>query len=267
MEEILIRLSSQQGVTGSFFVGDDNSFVSQTLSKSFVKENAQRAVMVLAQTFDALNQVAQFQIAKMMVNSRGIRLFIRRTDKGYLNLLTDATADAAVIDAALDGALIEIKNLSAVPSAPAPSVSASAAPLASPPKPAPVSAAPVQASAPVPAVPVPAQASAAPVPAAPPKSAPPPAAKPAAPSKPAPVPAAPLEPEVLDKILVIAEEFLGELGPDIFQNQMTDHKVNKEKLQRDPVMKFCYGMQKDAAMIIGPSAAKQMADKMMILLK
>jgi hypothetical protein len=66
MEEILIRLSSQQGVTGCFFVGDDNSFVSQTLSQSFVKENAQRAVVVLSQTFDALNQVAQFQITKMM---------------------------------------------------------------------------------------------------------------------------------------------------------------------------------------------------------
>jgi hypothetical protein len=263
MEEILIRLSSLQGVTGSFFVGDDNSFVSQTLSKSFVKENAQRAVMVLAQTFDALNQVAQFQIAKMMVNSRGIRLFIRRTDKGYLNLLTDATADAAVIDAALDGALVEIKNLSAAPAAPAPAVSAPAATPAPPPKPVSAAAVPVQAPPPA----APAQTSAAPVPAAPPKPAPAPAAKPAAPPKPAPVPAAPLEAEALDKILAIAEEFLGELGPDIFQNQMTDHKISREKPQRDPVMKFCYGMQKDAAMIIGPSAAKQMADKMMTLLK
>jgi len=260
MEEILIRLSSLQGVTGSFFVGDDASFVSQTLSKSFVKENAQRAVMVLAQTFDALNQVAQFQIAKMMVNSRGIRLFIRRTDKGYLNLLTDATADAAVIDAALDGALAEIKDLSTAPAvqpAPAPAAPAPVVPA----KPAPPAAAPVPQPAPA------AKSNGAPVPAAPPKPASAPVAKPAAPPKPAPVPAAPLEAEVLDKILVIAEEFLGELGPDIFQNQMTDHKVNKEKLLRDPVMKFCYGLQKDAAMIIGPSAAKQMADKMMLLLK
>lgn len=263
MEEILIRLSSLQGVTGSFFVGDDQSFVSQTLSKSFVKENAQRAVMVLAQTFDALNQVAQFQISKMMVNSRGIRLFIRRTDKGYLNLLTDATADASVIDPALDGALIEIKNLSV---APAPV----AQPPEAPPKPVPASPTPVQSSAPA------AKASASPAtapvaapksPAAPPKSAPAPVVKPAAAPKPAPVPAAPLEPAVLDNILAVAEEFLGELGPDIFQNQMTDHKISKEKLLRDPVMKFCYGLQKDASMIIGPSAAKQMADKMMTLLK
>ncbi|MDP2808250.1 MAG: hypothetical protein Q8O74_08980 [bacterium] len=262
MEEILIRLSSQQGVTGSFFVGDDNSFVSQTLSKNFVKENAQRAVMVLAQTFDALNQVAQFQIAKMMVNSRGIRLFIRRTDKGYLNLLTDATADAAVIDAALDGALVEIKNLTAAPAVSAPVAPAPAAP----PKPAPVSAAPVQAPA-LSAIPRPAVAGSVPAPAAPPKSAPAPVVKPAAPPKPAPVPAVPLEAAVLDNILAIAEEFLGELGPDIFQNQMTDHKISREKPLRDPVMKFCYGLQKDAAMIIGPSAAKQMADKMMTLLK
>jgi hypothetical protein len=254
MEEILIRLSSQQGVTGCFFVGDDNSFVSQTLSQSFVKENAQRAVVVLSQTFDALNQVAQFQITKMMVNSRGIRLFIRRTEKGYLNLLTDATADVAVIDAPAPAAAAR----------PGP-VSTPAAPAAQP-KPTPVTAAPVPAVVPAAAPkPVPAPAPAAPPPAAPPKAAPVTAA-PALP-KPAPVPAAPLEPAVLDKILAVAEEFLGELGPDIFQNQMTDHKVNKDKLLRDPVMKFCYGMQKDAAMIIGPSAAKQMADKMMLLLK
>ena len=240
IEEILIQLSSLQGVTGSFFVGDDNSFVSQTLSKSFVKENAQRAVMVLAQTFDALNQVAQFKINKMMVNSRGIRLFIRRTDKGYLNLLTDTTADVAVIDAALDGALIEIKNLAAAPAAlPASSQPAPASPSpAATPRP---GLRPAQSDGPVPA--------------------------PAAPPKPMPVPAAMLEPAVLDKILAVAEEFLGELGPDIFQNQMTDHKISREKLLRDPAMKFCYGLQKDASMIIGPSAAKQMADKMLLLLK
>jgi hypothetical protein len=144
-------------------------------------------------------------------------------------------------------------------------VSTPAAPAAQP-KPTPVTAAPVPAVVPAAAPkPVPAPAPAAPPPAAPPKAAPVTAA-PALP-KPAPVPAAPLEPAVLDKILAVAEEFLGELGPDIFQNQMTDHKVNKDKLLRDPVMKFCYGMQKDAAMIIGPSAAKQMADKMMLLLK
>ena len=267
MEEILIRLSSQQGVTGSFFVGDDNSFVSQTLSKSFVKENAQRAVVVLSQTFDALNQVAQFQIAKMMVNSRGIRLFIRRTDKGYLNLLTDATADVAVIDAALDGALVEIKNLSAAPAAPPPAVIPRPG-LATPPRPA--VAGSVQAPAAPVAPPKTASVTAAPVPApvvAPAPSATAKAPTAPAPPKPAPVPAAPLEPAVLDKILAIAEDFLGELGPDIFQNQMTDHKISKEKPLRDPVMKFCYGLQKDAAMIIGPSAAKQMADKMMTLLK
>jgi len=244
IEEILIQLSSLQGVTGSFFVGDDNSFVSQTLSKSFIKENAQRAVMVLAQTFDALNQVAQFKINKMMVNSRGIRLFIRRTDKGYLNLLTDTTADVAVIDAALDGALIEIKNLAAAPAA----LSASF-------QPAPASPAPVPSPSPA----------ATPRPGLRPAQSDGPVQTPAAPPK--PVPAAVLEPAVLDKILAVAEEFLGELGPDIFQNQMTDHKISREKLLRDPVMKFCYGLQKDASMIIGPSAAKQMADKMLLLLK
>jgi hypothetical protein len=258
MEEILIRLSSLEGVTGSFYVGDDQSFVSQTLSKNFVKENAQRAVVVLAQTFEALNQVAQFQITKMMVNSRGTRVFIRRSDKGYLNLLTDATADPAVIDAALQGALKEIATMAAAPApapAPAPAVPAAAKPAAAPP--------PV--SAPVAAKPSPAPG--APAATAPKPAAAPPAAKPAAAPKAPPPPATPLEAAVLDKVLAIAEEFLGELGPDIFQNQLNDHKLSKDKLLRDPVMKFCYALQKDAAMIIGPSAAKQMADKMMLLLK
>ncbi|HBZ87520.1 MAG TPA: hypothetical protein DEO67_10390 [Candidatus Edwardsbacteria bacterium] len=119
MEELLIRLSSLPGVTGSFFVGDDSSFVSQSLSSSFVQENAKRAVMVLAQTFEALSQVAQFKINRMMVNTGGSRLFIRRSDKGFLNLLTDITADVSVIDSALDGALKEMLIMAQQP-APAP---------------------------------------------------------------------------------------------------------------------------------------------------
>jgi hypothetical protein len=257
MEEILIRLSSLEGVTGSFYVGDDQSFASQTLSKSFVKENAQRAVVVLAQTFEALNQVAQFQITKMMVNSRGTRIFIRRSEKGYLNLLTDATADPTVIDAALEGALKEVATMAA---APAPVAPAPAAPAAAKPAAATTPAATTPAAKPAPTAAAPA-----PKPAAVPTAAAKPA--PAAPPKAPPPPATPLEPAVLDKILAVAEEFLGELGPDIFQNQLTDHKLSKDKLLRDPVMKFCYALQKDAAMIIGPSAAKQMADKMMLLLK
>ncbi|MDI6740817.1 MAG: hypothetical protein QME74_10700, partial [Candidatus Edwardsbacteria bacterium] len=124
MEEILIRLSGLSGITGSFYVGDDGSFVVQTLTKSFSAENAKRAVVVLAQTFEALAMVAQFSISKMMVNTSGSRLFIRRSDKGYLNLLADSTADVAVIEAAIEGALKEIRNipaelLKAAPAAPA----------------------------------------------------------------------------------------------------------------------------------------------------
>ena len=239
LEELLVRLSSLPGVTGSFYVGDDGHFVSQSLTQGFSQENAKKAVVVLSQTFEALSAVAQFNITKMLVNTNGSRLFIRRCDKGYVNLVTDVTADVAVIDAALEGALKELKNL------------------------------PPEAFKPAPAAPKPAPA---PKPAAAPAAAPKPVAAPA-PAAPKPAPAAPkpppepIEAAVLDKIMVIAEEFLGELGQDIFQNQMSDHKLNKDKLVRDPVMKFCYALQKDASMIIGPSAAKQMADKMMLLLK
>lgn len=236
MEEILIRLSGLSGITGSFYVGDDGSFVVQTLTNSFSAGNAKRAVVVLSQTFEALSMVAQYSITKMMVNTNGSRLFIRRSDKGYLNLLADPTADVAVIEAAIEGALKEIRNI--------PSellkAAAAAAPVA-PPKP--------TVAAPVPGAPAPA-----------------PAAQ-AAPARPAPRPAEPVDPAVLDKMAAIADEFLGELSADIFQNQLADNRISKDRLVRDPVMKFCYALQKDASMIIGPSAAKQMADKMMLLLK
>ena len=232
MEEILIRLSSLPGVTGSFYVGDDNSFVAQSLSKAFNQENAQRSVMVLAQTFEALTQVAQFTIAKVLLNTGGSRLFIRRTDKGYLNVLADLTSDPAVIDGALNGALQEIKLLATLAPAPKPA-------------PAPVPARPAAPGAPAPAKPAPALA---PTP---------------APPKPAVVM---IDQAALDKILALTEEALGELGVTIYENQYADHKINPAKLSRDAAMKFCYALQKDAAMIIGPSAAKQMADKMMALL-
>lgn len=241
MEELLIRLSSLPGVTGSFYVGDDSSFISQTLSSSFVQDNAKRAVMVLAQTFDALSQVAQFKINRMMVNTGGSRLFIRRSEKGFLNLLTDITADVSVIDSALDGALKEIQLMAQQP-----------------PKPAPVQppvSQTVVAATPAKPTPIPAAA-----PAVQPVAAPPPA--PAAPKPPTTVDAS-----ILEKIQGLAEEALGELGTTIYENQLSDHKLNTSKLTRDSVMKFCYALQKDASMIIGPSAAKQMADKMMTLLK
>jgi len=243
MEELLIRLSSLPGVTGSFFVGDDSSFISQSLSKSFVQENAKRAVMVLAQTFEALSQVAQFKINRMLVNTGGSRLFIRRSDKGFLNLLTDITADVSVIDSALDGALKEMLIMAQQPAqAPAPALPA---------VPQTVVAATPAKTAPVP-----------PIAAAP---APPAAAAPT--QIPAPKPPTTVDASILEKILAQAEEALGELGATIYENQLSDHKLNTSKLTRDSVMKFCYALQKDASMIIGPSAAKQMADKMMMLLK
>ena len=58
-------------------------------------------------------------------------------------------------------------------------------------------------------------------------------------------------------------------GPEHLRRSLRYVVLNpcRDKLVRDPVMKFCYALQKDASMIIGPSAAKQMADKMMLLLK
>lgn len=253
MQEILIRLSGLSGVTGSFYVGDDNSFTAQSLSQGFNQENAQRSVMVLAQTFEALTQVGQFSISKVLVNTGGSRLFIRRTDKGYLNVLADLTVDPAVIDAALNGALQEIKLLATLAPAPAPT--------------------PRPGSGQAPAVPPAAAPAKTPAAATAPKPAPAPIQPaPAAATAPRPAPAPPqppamVDPPVLEKVLALAEEALGELGATIYENQYSDHKINPAKLSRDAAMKFCYALQKDAAMIIGPSAAKQMGDKMMSLLK
>lgn len=242
MQEILIRLSGLPGVTGSFYVGDDNSFTAQSLSQGFNQENAQRSVMVLTQTLEALSQVAQFTVAKLLVNTGGSRLFIRRTDKGYLNVLADLTVDPAIIDAALKGALEEIKLLATLIQEPKPAAPAPQAPAKAP------------AAAPTAAKPAPAPTQ--PAPAAAPRPAPAP-----------PQPPAMVDGSVLEKVLALAEEALGELGATIYENQYSDHKINPAKLSRDAAMKFCYALQKDAAMIIGPSAAKQMADKMMALLK
>jgi hypothetical protein len=94
-----------------------------------------------------------------------------------------------------------------------------------------------------------------------------PAPAPAPAKAPAPKPPTTVDASILEKILAQAEEALGELGATIYENQLSDHKLSTSKLTRDSVMKFCYALQKDASMIIGPSAAKQMADKMMMLLK
>jgi hypothetical protein len=262
MEEILIRLSGLSGVTGSFFVGDDNSFIAQTLSKGFNQENAQRSVMVLSQTLEALAQVAQFNVAKLLVNTGGSRLFIRRTDKGYLNVLADLTVDPSVIDAALNGAMQEIKLLATLAPAPTPrpgSGQAPSAPTAAPPAATPQ-------TRPVPQAPAPApRPGTAQAPAPAPAAAPTP--RPGSVQTAPPAPPAMVDGSILEKVLALAEEALGELGSTIYENQYADHKINPAKLSRDAAMKFCYALQKDASMIIGPSAAKQMADKMMLLLK
>jgi len=142
-----------------------------------------------------------------------------------------------VIDGALNGALQEIKLLATLQPAAKPAPAA-----VSGPKPTPSAA----------AAPAAAKPATAPAPTAP--------AKPAAPP-------AMVDGSVLEKVLALAEEALGELGTTIYENQYADHKINPQKLTRDAALRFCYALQKDAAMIIGPSAAKKMADKMMALLK
>ncbi|MEW6687291.1 MAG: hypothetical protein AB1393_13985 [Candidatus Edwardsbacteria bacterium] len=217
MEEILVRLSSLPGVIGCFFVGRDGEFASQSLHKAFAKDKAQQAVLILSQTFEALTEMTRFKIDKVVLNTSSSRLFIRKFERGFLNILADFTADTISLNQAMTEALEQI--LTAKPKVPVAEVK------------------PIAVEKPLPAV------------------------------VEIPPPPALLDKTILESIFAVTEEYLGELAASIYGNQLADHKLDPNKLTKDQVMKLCFALQKDGGMIIGPSAAKEMADKMLKIIK
>jgi hypothetical protein len=65
----------------------------------------------------------------------------------------------------------------------------------------------------------------------------------------------------------ILNEYLGDFSETIFENQMSDLKVKTEPTPFSKVQKLCFSLQKASAMLIGPSQAREMVDKLLSLIK
>ncbi len=68
--------------------------------------------------------------------------------------------------------------------------------------------------------------------------------------------------EVIPKLKEIAVEYLSDFAEDIFEDQMDEVGVDPEKPRRDKVMDLCFGLQRSASMLLGPTKAREMVDKM-----
>jgi len=77
----------------------------------------------------------------------------------------------------------------------------------------------------------------------------------------------PVLPEVFDKIKEILFEYLGDFSDTIFENQLVDTGIKIESATTSKVKKFCFALQKASAMLIGPPNAREMVDKLLVLLK
>jgi hypothetical protein len=76
-----------------------------------------------------------------------------------------------------------------------------------------------------------------------------------------------LSPGVFDKMGEILNEYLGDFSETIFENQMSDMKIKSEPTPFSKVQKLCFSLQKASAMLIGPSHAREMVDKLLAMLK
>jgi len=72
-----------------------------------------------------------------------------------------------------------------------------------------------------------------------------------------------LDPSVFEKIKEILSQYLGDFTETIFENQMSDLKIDQKSAMFSKVQKMCFSLQKASGMIIGPSFAKEMVDKLL----
>jgi hypothetical protein len=72
---------------------------------------------------------------------------------------------------------------------------------------------------------------------------------------------------VFDEMGKILNEYLGDFSETIFENQMADLKVKAEATPFSKLQKLCFSLQKASAMLIGPSQAREMVDKLLGLIK
>ncbi len=76
-----------------------------------------------------------------------------------------------------------------------------------------------------------------------------------------------LNPSIFAKIREILIEYLGDFSDTIFENQMSDMKLDEKSASLSGVQKLCFSLQKASAMLIGPSSAREMVDKLLTTIK
>ncbi len=76
-----------------------------------------------------------------------------------------------------------------------------------------------------------------------------------------------LAPSIFEDIKEILTQYLGDFSDTIFENQMSDMKINPEFATFSKVQKLFFSLQKASAMLIGPSHAREMVDKLLSLIK
>ncbi|MCK4234478.1 hypothetical protein KAX75_08620 [candidate division WOR-3 bacterium] len=76
-----------------------------------------------------------------------------------------------------------------------------------------------------------------------------------------------LPPSIFEKMSEILTEYLGDFSETIFTNQMSDMKIKPEFATFSELQSLCFSLQKASAMLIGPSHAREMVDKLIALIK
>jgi len=73
--------------------------------------------------------------------------------------------------------------------------------------------------------------------------------------------------EILKDFEKTAAGYLGDFTADIFGNVMDDLKISKDNLTKESLINLCYGLERSAGMIIGPTKARKLADELLEKIK
>jgi hypothetical protein len=72
---------------------------------------------------------------------------------------------------------------------------------------------------------------------------------------------------IFDDMRKILNDYLGDFSETIFENQMSDLKIKAEPTPLSKIQKLCFSLQKASAMLIGPSQARELVDKLLSFVK
>jgi len=76
-----------------------------------------------------------------------------------------------------------------------------------------------------------------------------------------------ISPEVLENFKKIASEYLGDFVTDIFNNVMEDLKISSDNLTKESLVNLCYGLERSAGLLVGPTKARKLADELLEKIK